>query len=254
MVRRIAFTLASAFALATAGHAADFGASGGYKDGPAYAAVNWSGWYAGVNGGGAWANDNQLVDLVSNAPSKFYGLSPSGGFGGGQIGYNLQGVWHPHLVLGLEADIQGAGISGRGSVTDTGTPPATFHFRSDLDYFGTVRGRVGYASGSTLVYLTGGLAYGGLSLSSDDFGTQKYNSTAVGYVLGGGFEYSINPAWSVKVEYQYLNFGKNDPTGNGGTFAQDVVLNGGAGQKDDDYHTVRAGLNYHVGSSYQSLK
>jgi outer membrane immunogenic protein len=222
---------------------------GGYKDGPAYATVSWSGFYAGVNGGGGWANDKQLVDPASNL-SPFYGVSPSGGFGGGQIGYSWQGILHPHLVLGIEADLQGSGINE--SATLAGT---RYRFKSELDYFGTVRGRVGYAMDRALVYFTGGFAYGGLNKWSNDFkGGQTFDDTVTGYVLGGGLEYKISPQWSAKVEYQYLNFGKNDPCGGGDCFSQAVIFYGGPAQKDDDYHTVRAGLNYHVGTVYEPLK
>jgi outer membrane immunogenic protein len=243
----LAFTLTSVVALASA-NAADMYAPGpgGYKDAPYVA--SWTGWYAGVNGGGAWANHKQLVDPTE----PFGGISPSGGFGGGQIGYNWQGIWHPHLVLGVEADIQGAGISASGTDVFTRT------YKSDLDFFGTVRGRAGYATDNTLLYFTGGFAFGGLRKFTDDFifpAGQKFDGTATGYVLGGGVEYKFNPAWSVKVEYQYLNFGKNDPCdAKSNCFAGDVINGGGPGQKDDDYHTVRVGLNYHFVPGYLPLK
>ena len=76
---------------------------GGLKDGPPppvyVAAPIWSGFYIGVNGGYGWtANDGPLA--------------PEGGFGGGQIGYNWQGLFgYSPWVIGIEADIQGAGIS-----------------------------------------------------------------------------------------------------------------------------------------------
>jgi outer membrane immunogenic protein len=248
----IGLTLTSLGGLASS-NAADVyrGPAGGYKDVP-YVAMDWAGFYAGVNGGGAWAGNNQLVDLVSNS-NPFFGVSPSGGFGGGQIGYNWQGIWYPRLVLGVEADIQGAGISDRGSVFDAPSG-LTFHFKSDLDFFGTVRGRLGYATDNALLYFTGGFAYGGLHKSTDDFGppTQRFDGTATGYVLGGGVEYKFSPVWSAKVEYQYLNFGKNDACGFGNGCFSDFA-NAGP-QKDDDFHTVRLGLNYYFVPVYGPLK
>src|SRR5215469_18821792 len=104
----IGFTLASLGALASANAADIYRGSPGYKDVP-YVPIDWSGFYVGVNGGGAWSNDNQLQDPTIG----FGGVSPSGGFGGGQIGYNWQGIWYPSVVLGFEADIQGSGISDR---------------------------------------------------------------------------------------------------------------------------------------------
>ena len=217
---------------------------GGYKDGPAYATANWAGFYAGVNGGGAWANNKQLVDYY------FHGLSPAGGFGGGQIGYNLQGFIHPQLVLGVEADIQGSGISAKGA--DGALP-----YKSDLDYFGTVRGRAGYAVDRALVYFTGGFAYGGLRKASQEYAMgdqiQTNSGFATGYLLGGGLEYQITPVWSVKAEYQYMNFGKNDVCGGGGPDCFSAP-NAAGPQKDDDYRTVRIGVNYHVQPGFEPLK
>jgi hypothetical protein len=71
--------------------------------------------------------------------------------------------------------------------------------------------------------------------------------TATGYVVGGGFEHKLNAAWSLKVEYQYLNFGKDDPVSidppgvKFSSFATTTVEN-------DAFHTVRLGLNYKFAS------
>ena len=99
MLLRVILTAASVVALSAAANAADMyrPAAGGYKDVP-YVGVNWSGLYVGVNGGyGANA---------ASVPTG--GLDPAGGFGGGQIGYNVQ---RGNIVFGLEADIEGADIT-----------------------------------------------------------------------------------------------------------------------------------------------
>ncbi len=238
-----ALTLTSVVALAVSANAADMyrAPAGGYKDAPPpYVGVNWTGFYAGINGGGAWSEQNQLADPTI----PYGGLSPSGGFGGGQIGYNWQGIglFGPSFVFGIETDIQG------GSIGASGTDIAGFGYKSDLDYFGTVRGRLGYGFDRTLIYFTGGFAYGGLNKRTSD--GYRYNDTATGYVLGGGLEYKFTPAWSVKLEYQYLNFGQNDAVTLGGASyrADTGVL------RDDDYHTVRIGLNYQFHGGYEPLK
>jgi opacity protein-like surface antigen len=152
--------------------------------------------------------------ITTNVPAAdpFGGISPTGGFGGGQIGYNWQGWWNRRLVLGIEADIQGSGIS------DRQTDFNGFHYKSDLGYFGTIRGRVGYAVQQTLFYFTGGFAYGGLRKFSDAFGPQSFDGTAAGYTVGGGVEYKITPAWSVKGEFQYVNLRQNNVCGSGSCF------------------------------------
>jgi outer membrane immunogenic protein len=247
----LGLTLTSVGALASA-NAADMyvpgpAGPGGYKDAPYVA--SWAGFYAGVNGGGAWS---EFSDKFAVPNQNFGGISPSGGFGGGQIGYNWQGVWHPNLVLGVEADIQGAGIEDKKSVNSFD------FFRSRLDFFGTVRGRIGYASGPSLLYATGGFAYGGIHNEFNDGGIVDAKSgTATGYTVGGGYEYKFNPAWSLKVEYQYINLGRSDPPLPLGVLGVTTVCNPAfeaAKCEDDALHTVRAGLNYHFGSGYAPLK
>jgi outer membrane immunogenic protein len=197
--------------------AADLG-QGGYSGGPAYAAVaNWSGFYGGVNaGGGGTADDGAL--------------SPSGGFGGGQIGYNWQGVLGlgPQWVLGVEADLQGSGISD-----------SAFGVNSSLNWFGTVRGRIGYSFGQVLVYGTGGFAYGEV----ENVGVTE---TQTGYVLGAGLEYKFNPSWSVKGEYQFISLDASNGAGAGA-----LGLTGGNRSEVD---TFRVGLNYHFGQGFEFLK
>src|SRR5262245_31203276 len=182
--------------------------------------------------------------------SSLLAVSPDGGFGGGQIGYNWQGVWHPHLVLGVEADFQGADIS------DRRTDKFGDILQSKLDWFGTVRGRLGYAFDRTLVYGTGGFAFGGIEKLGDFSpfpfadNVAKVDKTATGYVVGGGIEYKVTPAWSVKAEYQYINLGQNDPKFQSGLSFKRV----GNTVDDDAFHTVRAGINYHFGGGYEPLK
>jgi outer membrane immunogenic protein len=236
----LGLTLSSVVALASA-NAADIYSGptsvGGYKD--SYIPAVWTGWYAGLNGGYGWSEySNQFAFTGTN----FGGISPEGGFGGGQIGYNWQGIWHPHLVVGIEADIQGGDIEGK--AVDT----AGNFFKSNVDYFGTVRGRVGYAVDRTLVYATGGFAYGGVKNEINTFSSDK---TATGYVVGGGLEYKFSPAWSVKAEYQYINLGKNAPIDGGLPIN---VVDPRVTVTDDAFHTVRVGLNYHILPTFEPLK
>ena len=130
---------------------------GGLKDGPYVAAPLpvWTGFYAGINGGGSFGASENLrvknsLDGTEADIGQFY---RDGGFGGGQIGYNWSGFgWGNQVVLGIETDIQGSGINS-GFVRNTvnyGFNPAAFTANQSIDYFCTVRGRLGYAVGNAL--------------------------------------------------------------------------------------------------------
>jgi outer membrane immunogenic protein len=233
-------------AVAHAAAAADWGPSG-YKDGPYSPVTAWTGFYLGVNAGGAWA---QASDQFAFAPDAFRGAQPSGGILGLQLGYNWQGgLGYCCLVLGFEADIQVAEVNGEGH-DNLGNGDA---FRLKLENFGTVRGRIGYAMERSLFYFTGGLAYGtvkheaAIAAIPADFVVDR---TVAGYALGGGLEYKITPNISLKGEYQYINLGKNDPAD---PAAGRFTANGGT-VRDDAFHTVRAGLNWFPFPSYTPLK
>jgi outer membrane immunogenic protein len=254
--------LASALSLlAVSANAADMYRApegGGYKDGPVYEPV-WTGFYAGVNGGYGWSADDSSIGVKNSQVVRQGTVSGSeafktdGGFGGGQIGYNWQPVGGgykdgpalSHFVFGIEADIQGSGIDGSGAVSVTG---ASASASNDLDWFGTVRGRAGYAAGTSLFYVTGGFAFGGvkdsLTVASK---TVSSDTTDTGYVLGGGVEHLFSPRWSAKVEYQYIDLGSDKITATSGTSS--ATLNA-----EHVYNSVRLGLNYHFGTSYEPLK
>jgi len=256
MIRRIVLASVSCAALCNLANAADMYVprpAGGYKDTYVPAPL-WTGFYIGANGGYAWSEfSDQLANY--NNTNAFNGLSPEGGFGGGQIGYNWQGFWHPHLVLGVEADFEGADIHGKATWTPGfGTPPVTAVSESRLDWFGTVRGRLGYAFGSALVYATGGFAYGEVHNSQADSRPVIFtvDRTATGYTLGGGVEYKLAPAWSVKAEYQFIDLGKNDPVSANQT--PPAFTSYKTKLEDDAYNTFRVGVNYHFSSVYEPLK
>jgi outer membrane immunogenic protein len=243
-----AFALAGAVLIAPlASRAADLG-PGGYKDGPAPTVSSWGGWYAGVNGGGGYSPDQ----ILAYGPTVFTGLEPGGGFGGGQVGYNWQlpATFHAYggygsILLGLEADIQGSGIG------DSGYDANYNHYNSELDYFGTVRGRIGYATDRSLYYVTGGLAYGGVKQSVSFVQGPAYSvdTTATGYVFGGGIELKTSRAWSVKFEYQYIDLGTNAPVSGSGSY-----YTAGGKTEENTYSTFRIGINYHPVLGYEPLK
>jgi outer membrane immunogenic protein len=258
MFRRVALASISVVALAVAAKAADIYVPapvgpGSYKDGP-YVPL-WTGFYIGVNGGYGWGTpSSKVIDVEETAGGAFIAettkhFTPEGGFGGGQIGYNWQ---RDRFVFGMEADIQGSGIHG--SATTSVTPGVSATGSTSLDWFGTVRGRLGYAWGPTLLYATGGFAYGEVhdKISKFDpaFASLSHSEIATGYVVGGGIEYALSPKWSLKAEYQFIDLGKD-------FFSVDVAApNKFIAELDPrhSYSTVRLGVNYHFLPAYEPLK
>jgi outer membrane immunogenic protein len=220
----------------------------------------WNGFYVGINGGyGFAARDEGVTFNETFATLPFFGpaavgsLSPAGGFGGFQIGGNLQ---LGSFVFGLEADFQWSDISdtSAGSVTPYLAPGgiATMTSKNSVGSFGTLRPRIGFAWDRTLVYATGGLAWGGITHElrwNDNFGftaQDRTSSSQVGYVVGGGFEHAFSHNLSLKLEYQYIDLGS--------TSYKAAELFGAAAtafailtDTHTDFHTVRIGLNYKFG-------
>lgn len=224
----------------------------------------WSGFYVGGNIGYGWINDDSgALDTFSpsfrnavtnNSVTLNHRLRPEGVVGGGQIGYNWSAT--PNWIVGVEADFQGSDLRGFSTVNQPGTPgvatPALNTASQKLSWFGTVRGRVGYAglpSTNTLLYVTGGLAFGrvetsaGLtavpSTSGIFFGADR--ETRTGFAVGAGAEHAFSEKWRAKLEYLYMDLRSTsvrslDPVQFPGSF-----LDYGF---DNRYHILRAGVNY----------
>lgn len=175
-------------------------------------ASNWTGFYAGINGGYGWAETDGGISF-----DDYEGI-----FGGAQVGYNYD---FGGFVLGVEGDIQLSDIGYEETVAPG------FGLEAKLDYFGTVRARAGYAFDGFLPYVTGGLAFGGASIeATTPFGSAEIDDTFVGFTVGGGLEVAVTDNVSVKGEYLYTDFGSADfDTG------IDVDLTS---------HVVRLGVNY----------
>jgi len=238
-----------------------------YEPAAAPAAVaapfSWTGFYVGLNAGYGWGDvDTSENSMTTTGP--LVGLSPGtlipaatflgadssasadGILGGAQIGYNYQvGTW----VFGAEADYQAADLKTSDSFL--GSPQGPYYQTSaELQSFGTLRARVGYAIDNVLIYGTGGLAVGqgkaGLTIQGGVPGgftgpeySQTDSKTMVGYAIGAGAEWAIaHSNWSVKAEYLYTDFGSK-------TFDFDFGSAGSASSRGEiSASIVRAGLNY----------
>lgn len=234
-------------ASAAAASAADLPARMPTKAPMAPLPYNWTGFYAGLNLGGSWGRqDNSLVSVSTGGTLAENSDHIDGFIGGGQIGYNWQfNQW----VFGLEADFQGSAQKGDGTFTLAGVsnpnllvvPATTVAYDDKLTWFGTVRGRVGWAFDRWLPYITGGWAYGhGEVNGTTTIGTVVTSFSGShdysGWTIGGGVEWAFYNNWSAKLEYLYIDFG------DGPTIPASATINGVSGKLTDNI--VRAGLNY----------
>ena len=194
-----------AASLPLAAQAADmnYGARAPYTVNQPLNAFSWAGPYLGGNLGYAWGS-------VENNQTK-----PSGFVGGVQGGYNWQsGPW----VFGAEADIQATGAN------DTFAP-----WKFSNPWFGTVRGRAGYAFNNVYLYGTGGLAFG--ELRGETFGLAETH-TNLGWTVGVGAEFGLVQNWTAKIEYLYVDLNSSNFT----------ITGASNGYR---FGVVRAGVNYH---------
>ncbi len=278
MKRSLLLGAVSAIAMIGSAQAADLG---GMKETEATPPIwNWAGFYAGVNGGWIWdqggvsALDQEWFQACSDGCGSVYSYADrhqselSGGFGGGQIGFNLQ---RDRLVYGIETDIQGSSLSAsRNAFPNDGWNPSFSdgHAEANLDWFGTFRGRLGLVPWENiLVYVTGGVAYGGFSESlRHDIGwgsvtnNNSFSDVRAGYDLGAGVEYGITPAWSVKLEYQFMDLGsvhlKDLQSGSfpGNCGCTVYYATNAESEVKLSFNTVRVGINYHFIPEYVPLK
>ena len=220
----------------------------------------WTGCYFGGNVGGGWGehtgnrgvinSGNGTLNAGIGVPAEL-DIRSSGVIGGGQVGCNYQ---TGQIVFGIETDIQGSGITGNstiffpspnGGITDA----TTANGEERIDWFGTVRARIGFTPmGDLLLYGTGGLAYGGVKSSAtlvltpptDGNYAGAMSETRTGWTAGFGGEYAFARNWTVKLEYLYLDLGTTDvrivDPGRPGTFIDYAFPH-----RDN---IVRAGLNY----------
>ncbi|MFG1392104.1 outer membrane protein [Xanthobacter agilis] len=194
---------------------------------------SWTGFYIGANFG--YGGDKFSQDLVAlGVTVGSVDTQSSGWMVGGQLGYNYQ--FANNVVVGLETDLQWANISGQSSGINLGG--TNWIAGSNVDYFGTIRARLGYAFDRFLPYITGGAAYGNIQHTLIEgygvYPSLSGSNTSWGWTIGAGAEYAITNNWTFKAEYLYVDLGSSN------SGALDLVtLNSSA-----KFNTMRAGVNY----------
>lgn len=299
-MRKVAVGIAAAVLMATSAFATTVKKK---PPDPRPPAPSWTGFYIGANVGGAWGRANTGFTSSGTATStNFPSVSVahfdiagsrvtalSGFIGGSQIGYNYQ--LSRKWVFGFETDLQGSGERASGSFVNSFTgsaclltiapPPsclaptslngsAAIGYETRIEWFGTVRGRLGMlVADQLLLYGTAGLAYGHVSVSGNVnigassvgpgpityAGTSGFSASAtnVGFAVGGGVEGRfiawLPPNWTWKFEYLYVDLGSLDASTAFGLAASNPVFSSPlAGAASIHTHftdnIARVGLNY----------
>jgi len=186
---------------------------------PVPTVYDWSGFYIGGNAGAAWSNSSvegrgNSNDPIADAINDKIDSSDTAFTAGGEIGFNWQ---MDSVVIGLETDFNYLGFSESNDRTNNfGGQAFDTNLSFDTDWYGTFRGRLGFAFDNVLIYGTGGVAYGdakvkgGVNVDGVEFWDGKASDTNWGWTLGGGAEFALNQNWILGAEYLYVDLGSND--------------------------------------------
>lgn len=233
---------------------------------PPIPVFTWTGFYVGANAGVGFDRRDGFNNTFNIANGQLAGSTGTAGTlvtggnagsntaftGGGQVGFNYQFSPGPAggVVAGVEADAQYLGFNAQGGgatpysftpnnplsygvafvpVKGLARPTVVLSGQARDDFFGTVRGRLGYAFNRFFAYGTGGFAY---------------SNRNTGYAVGGGLEYAITNNISLRGEYLYVNLRSGSQTFNpvfdittNTVFLNDV-------RRGENFSVARAALNY----------
>lgn len=231
------YLLASAVGmLPFAASAADLPVKAPYQPVAVAVPFMWTGFYVGATVGGVgFSSKAAFSDPVSGY---YYGNLDSSGTsvtGGLTAGYNYQ---INSIVVGVEADYSFAHVSK--NTNSLSTYSYSLIGTSELDGFGTVRARLGYAIDRTLIYVTGGLAFAEVKGSSNFYEpansgcTASFSQTKTGWTVGGGVEYACTDHISLKLEGLYADVGQTSA----------VSAHGCLTTFKETYSVGRFGMNY----------
>lgn len=186
---------------------------------PVVSVYDWTGPYIGIQGGYGWA------DLHADGDFGTFSFDLDGFFLGGYAGYNVQ---FDQFVLGIEGDINKSWIDG--GVLDPQVGP----INAEIDWFASLRGRVGYAWDRTLIFGTAGVAFAKLEVEFPNTPALNDSEHFTGWTIGAGLEHAFRENWLGRLEYRYYDFGD-------GSYAGGSDLRG---DLDLTMHTISVGLAY----------
>lgn len=179
----------------------------------------WTGFQLGFHGGYSWGETDSDAADISPFIAPLASFDIDGGSFGVHGGYNYQyGAW----VFGGEADLDWSGIEG-----DAYAPAADSTADFEVDWKGSLRGRIGYAFDRLLVYATGGLAFASTELTVNGpltgYDDESDSNTHVGWTLGAGVDYAFTDQIIGRVEYRYTDYGSEDYSSSIGTVSGDFT-------------------------------
>ena len=225
MTKRFLMTSVSCLVLTGAASAADIPARMPVKAAPAPVVTQiWAGPYIGINGGAVWhrlETDTTVLNFVGTFDTAT--INKTGGTFGGQVGYN----WvSQNYLFGLEADANWVSAKGTDQHRANNGIGFVVNHTTKLSWLATVRARGGVTFGPNLLYITGGLAVGGVKndwffpggiicLASPPGCPTSDHSTRVGWTAGGGFERFVTNNVTVKAEALYVDLGRETVRGSG---------------------------------------
>lgn len=219
---------------------------------------SWTGLYLGGHVGGGLGT-SQFSD--SAGPSIYGGnVRTPAALAGGQIGFNWQ-VPNTSFVLGIEADASALSADGTATCLASSGFFISANCRVRQDAAGSLTGRLGYATGfqgRTLFYVKGGAAWLHEQIELTTAGLLPLAATSldgsrIGWTIGAGVEKALTPAWSVKLEYDYSNFGSGNVAAPASFVQVLPPLNayaptaGGLSNVSQDVHSFKLGVNLKLG-------
>jgi len=194
--------------------------------------VSWTGFYIGGHVGAGWGT----LEGETVGGAFVFGQGTVNGFiGGGQVGFNWQ---TGPIVVGIEADASASSLKG--------TAPCIIGFfvcKGNVDWTGTVAGRLGFTADKALIYVKGGAGWAEFkyNVSVLGLGIATADQGRWGGLVGVGVEYAFLPGWSAKLEYNYIDVGQHTTP-----FA--LAIGGGAINVNttENLHLVKFGVNYRI--------
>jgi len=178
----------------------------------------WTACYLGGSAGAGWghkesADPTAFVTGMASVP--LVTIDPSGWLVGAQAGCDFQ--FAANTVVGIEGTFAGGRIKGHSDIVPFGSPPDSATVFARLDALATITGRLGYAMDHLLAYAKAGFAWADERYSATGtFGGTPFDlegpKTRLGWTVGAGLEWAFSDFWSVRLEYDFYDFGNHGVT------------------------------------------